>query len=273
MTALPDFSLLKVSEVREYIRDNFFDCLKVRHELLNKCALDKRKGVQELGPYFLEKEATHISECERVRSLYEFDRSYGSLVAGVDEVGRGPLAGPIVGAAVILKNDCATEELILGINDSKLLSRKKRAELVPVIKERALAWAIFEHSNDDIDELGIAFCNNNIFIRSVQKLTVTPEVVLSDGYPIKGYRGKNATVVRGDAKSAAIACASIIAKVHRDELMRELDRTYPGYGFSGNVGYGCSEHIRAIQEIGPCRVHRRSFLTRILEGYEESVHR
>lgn len=265
MSKLPDFSVMRVFEVREFIRENFFLCLDYRGELLQQCTLDQRKGVQELGPYFLEKEAGYVGECSRVRSMYEFDRRYGQIVAGVDEVGRGPLAGPIVGAAVILKNDCATEELILGINDSKMLTRKKREELAPRIREQALAWSIYEHSNDDIDELGIAFCNNNIFVRAVKGLSLQPEVVLTDGYPIRGYQGRNATVIKGDAKSAAIACASIIAKVYRDDLMRELDRTYPGYGFDGNVGYSSSDHIEALKQNGPCRIHRRSFLTRILE--------
>ncbi len=270
MSEPPDFTVMRVAEVRDFIRDNFFLCMDNKGELLQKCTLDQRKGVQALGPYFMEQEASYVGECIRVRGMYEFDRRYGELVAGVDEVGRGPLAGPIVGAAVILKNDCATEELILGINDSKTLSRKKREELAPIIKERAVAWSIFEHSNDDIDELGIAFCNNNIFVRSVQGLSTQPEVVLTDGYPIRGYGGRSQAVIKGDRKSASIACASIIAKVYRDDLMRELDRTYPGFGFEGNVGYGSSDHITAIRTNGPCRIHRRSFLTRILdEGSEE----
>lgn len=265
MNKLPDFSRMRVPEVRAFVRENFNRCLDFPEELLDRCRSDPRLGVQELAPWFLEKQASHLEECRRVRAMYDFDRSYGRLVAGVDEVGRGPLAGPIVGAAVILKNDCATEELILEINDSKRLTRTKREELAPLIRQRALAWCITEHSSDDIDRHGIAFCNNSIFVRAVAGLSVKPDLVLLDGYPIKGYRGPCATVIKGDARSAAIACASIIAKVYRDDLMRELDRTYPGYGFAGNVGYGSGDHIAALKSNGPCRIHRRSFLTRILE--------
>lgn len=270
MNKLPDFSKKRVSEVRAFIQENFFLCLDRKHELLQQCTQDRRKGIRDLVPYFLLKEAAYVNETNRVRSMYEFDRSYGQVVAGVDEVGRGPLAGPIVGAAVILKNDSATVELILGINDSKKLTRKKREELAPLIKEQALAWSIQEHSNDDIDEFGIAFCNNSIFLRAVEGLTLCPDMVLTDGYPIRGYRGRSAQVIKGDAKSAAIACASIIAKTYRDELMRSLDRCYPGYGFEGNVGYGSSDHIAALQQNGPCQIHRRSFLTRILAEEQNS---
>lgn len=263
--AFPDISAMKAPEARQFIREQLDLCMENRTELLEKCAADQRKGIEELAAYFTTLEMKYQSEINRVRAMYEFDHRFGQLVAGVDEVGRGPLAGPIVGAAVILKNDCPTRELILEINDSKKLSRQKREELVPKIKEHALSWAIYEHSSDDIDQLGLSFCNNNIFIQALRRLTVEPDMVLSDGYPIRGYRGRNEKVIQGDSKSAAIACASIIAKVYRDQLMEEMDAVYPGYDFSGNVGYGSENHILAIREIGPCRIHRRSFLTRILE--------
>lgn len=264
----PNFAELRPAEAKSFIREQLGQCIQNRILLLEMCSRDHRKGINELGNYFNALEAEYLNEIARVRTMYDFDRSFGQLVAGVDEVGRGPLAGPIVGAAVVLKNDCAAEELILEINDSKKLSRKKREELVPLIKERALSWAIFEHSSEDIDEMGISFCNNDIFIQSLRRLSVEPDIVLSDGYPIRGYRGRNEKVIKGDSKSAAIACASIIAKVYRDKLMEEMDAVYPGYGFCGNSGYGSENHILAIREIGPCRIHRRSFLTRILDEPE-----
>lgn len=266
---LSDFLKLKPPEAKRFIRDELDLCMKHRTELLTHCTCDERKGIQELAAYFVSLEKKYLDEVARVRAMYDFDAGFGRLVAGVDEVGRGPLAGPIVGAAVILKNDCAVEELVLEINDSKKLTKKKREELVPRIKERALAWAVYEHSNDDIDELGLSFCNNNIFIQALRGLAVTPDVVLSDGYLVRGYQGRNQKVIKGDSRSAAIACASIIAKVYRDQLMEAMDRVYPGYGFSGNVGYGSEDHILAIRANGPCRIHRRSFLTRILEEAEE----
>ena len=262
---LPDLKLMKPADAKKLIREQLDLCIKNRTELLEKCAADKRKGINELGPYFLSLETDYLGEILRVRSMYDFDHRFGELVAGVDEVGRGPLAGPIVGAAVILKNDCCTEELILEINDSKKLSKKKREALVPQIKERAVCWAIYEHSNEDIDQMGLSYCNNNIFIQALRRLRIQPDFVLSDGFPVRGYEGRNEKVIKGDSRSAAIACASIIAKVYRDDLMETMDAVYPGYGFSGNVGYGSENHILSIRENGPCRIHRRSFLTRILE--------
>lgn len=262
---LPDFSGMAPQEIKSWIRREQTSCKGLRDELLERCLADRRKAVQELADYYLHLEEVQQREIDRVQAMYDFDRGYGTLVAGVDEVGRGPLAGPIVGAAVILRADCSTEEMILQINDSKKLSAKKREELAPLIRAQAISWAVFEHSNDDIDELGLSFCNNNIFVQALERLTVKPEIVLSDGYPIRNYQGRNEKVIKGDAKSAAIACASILAKVYRDQLMREMDARYPGYGFCGNVGYASREHIESIQALGPCRIHRRSFLTRILE--------
>lgn len=262
---VPDFSLMKPQQIKNFIRDELMWCLGSRDMILRSIALDRRKSVRDLAEWFVQAEARHQAETVRVRTMFEFDRRYGSLVAGVDEVGRGPLAGPIVGAAVILKDVSFDEELLLGINDSKKLSSKKRRELAPLIRERALSWAVFEHSSQNIDELGIAFCNNDIFLQALTKLTVAPEIVLSDGFPVRGWRGRNEKVIQGDAKSAAIACASILAKVYRDDLMEQLDEVYPGYGFKGNVGYGSQEHIAAIKNQGPCRIHRRSFLSRILD--------
>ena len=257
--------------IKSWIRQDLPVCLGLRDDLLASCRSDRRKAVRELDQYFLRLEEAHQAELRRVRAMYDFDLNYGSLVAGVDEVGRGPLAGPIVGAAVILRADCAAAELILQINDSKKLTAKKRQELAPLIREQAVAWAVFEHSNDDIDNLGLSFCNNDIFIQALDRLAVKPDIVLSDGYPIRHYRGRNEKVIKGDAKSAAIACASILAQVYRDQLMYEMDELYPGYGFSGNVGYASKEHIASIQTLGPCRIHRRSFLTRILEEAPEQT--
>lgn len=266
---LPDLSAMTPTQIKAWLRQDLTQCLDRRDEILVLCQADRRKGVRDLADYLAQLEVLHDQEVKRVRTLYDFDGSFGKLVAGVDEVGRGPLAGPIVGAAVILKTDCATRELILEINDSKKLSARKREELAPRIRQQAVAWAVHEHSHTDIDELGLSFCNNDIFIQSLAKLTAQPEIVLSDGYPIRNYPGRNEKVIKGDARSAAIACASILAKVHRDALMKEMDELYPGYGFGGNVGYASKEHIAAILAQGPCPIHRRSFLTRILE--EEPV--
>lgn len=268
---LPDFTAMKPQDVKSYLKRELKGLLARREEVLSLCRSDRRKSVQELCEHFQRLEERHQAEVARVRAMYDFDRHYGTLVAGVDEVGRGPLAGPIVGAAVILPGDCLSDELILGINDSKKLSAKQRQELVPLIKEQAVAWALFEHSSQEIDELGLSFCNNNIFVQAVRKLCVQPHIVLSDGYPIRHINLRNEKVIKGDSKSAAIACASILAKVYRDELMISLDKKYPGYGFCGNVGYASREHIESLRAQGPCAIHRRSFLTRILEEEPEQL--
>ncbi|CUP69314.1 ribonuclease HII [Clostridium baratii] len=227
---------------------------------------DKRKNVQSLGNKILKEKKKLEDEIKRVRKMYDFDREFarGSLLAGVDEVGRGPLAGPIVSAAVILDLNCLDDEMILYLNDSKKLSEKKREELSAIIKEKAIAYKITECSNDEIDEKGIGFCNNDVFLRAVDGLKEYPNIVLSDGYKVRGIEIENKCVIKGDTKSASIAAASIIAKVYRDNLMKEYAKKYPEYGFENNVGYGAKKHVDAIKEHGATEIHRMSFLRNIL---------
>lgn len=227
---------------------------------------DKRKNVQSLGNKILKEKKKLEDEIKRVRKMYDFDREFarGSLLAGVDEVGRGPLAGPIVSAAVILDLNCLDDEMILYLNDSKKLSEKKREELSAIIKEKAIAYKITECSNDEIDEKGIGFCNNDVFLKAVDGLKECPNIVLSDGYKVRGIEIENKCVIKGDTKSASIAAASIIAKVYRDNLMKEYAKKYPEYGFENNVGYGAKKHVDAIKEHGATEIHRMSFLRNIL---------
>ena len=201
--------------------------------------------------------------------MYDFDRSFGNFkyVAGVDEVGRGPLAGPIVSCAVILDLNVLEDDLILDLKDSKKLSSKKREELSKIIKEKALAYYIAESSNEEIDEKGIAYCNNKVFIEACTSIKIKPELVLSDGYKVRGIDIPNKLVIKGDAKSASIAAASIVAKVYRDNLMKEYAKKYPYYDFEGNAGYGTKKHIDAIKEKGICKIHRKSFLNNILNNF------
>ncbi|HSP47269.1 MAG TPA: ribonuclease HII [Clostridiaceae bacterium] len=260
--------LLKTKDISDYVKGSIVEILPQKEAYLEILRSDKRASVRSLADYIEKEDQKLKNEIERVKGFYDFDKSYGRMVAGVDEVGRGPLAGPIVAAAVVLDPDTDLSDLILGINDSKKLSRKKREELDLIIREKALSFAIYEMSNLDIDRLGISYCNHEVFRGSLRQLTVTPEVVLSDGYQVKYYRGRNIAVIKGDTRSAAIACASIIAKVHRDRLMENLAKFYPGYGFEGNVGYGSQEHIDALRLHGATPVHRMSFLTNILSGRE-----
>lgn len=234
--------------------------------LIDKLALDKRKNVKALGEKILKEKDKIKKEYERIKKMYNFDKGFGDYkyIAGVDEVGRGPLAGPIVACAVILDLNALEDELILYLNDSKKISEKKREELAKEIKEKAIAYYISEKSNLEIDEKGIAYCNNYIFLEACTSMNVKPDLILSDGYLIKGINIENKSVIKGDAKSASIAAASILAKVYRDNLMKEYAKKYPYYFFDENVGYGTTKHIEGIKEFGTCDIHRMSFLKNIL---------
>ena len=181
-------------------------------------------------------------------------------VAGVDEVGRGPLAGPVVCAAVILP----LEERIPGIDDSKKLSPKKREALAARIRECARAYAVAEVSAAVIDEINILQATRLCMKRAVEQLAPAPDMVLTDGNMTLDLALPQRSIVKGDALVASIGAASILAKVYRDALMREYAKTYPGYAFERNAGYGTAAHIAAIREVGLCPIHRRTFVTKIL---------
>jgi ribonuclease HII len=227
---------------------------------------DERKTLQSLSEVVNRFIDSREKEISRVKTMYDFDKDFKNYVyiAGVDEVGRGPLAGPIVAASVILDlNYKSDKDLILGIKDSKKLTEKTREKLDVIIKEKALSYNIFEISNDEIDTKGIAWCNNEVLKKAVTGLSVEPSLALSDGYAIKNCPIENDFVIKGDVKSASIACASIIAKVYRDNLMKEYNSIYPHYGFDKNSGYGTKEHIEAIKKYGYSKIHRTSFLKNI----------
>ena len=179
------------------------------------------------------------------------------LIAGVDEVGRGPLAGPVVCAAVIMPLDEAS--LVVGVDDSKKLSEKKRELLAEQIKEKALAYTIIEIDEKMIDEINILEATKLGMKRAIEELKIQPDVVLTDGNMTINITHPQKSVVHGDALSYSIGAASIIAKVHRDHKMVEFAKTYPDYGFDKNKGYGTAEHIKGIKEKGLCPIHRRSF--------------
>ena len=197
----------------------------------------------------------------------QFDQQFrdacGGIVCGVDEAGRGPLAGPVYAAAVVLSPDCPIE----GLNDSKKLSEKKREALYDVIIDRAVAYCIASASVAEIEEYNILGATYLAMTRAVQGLTVTPQLALIDGNRIPPQLGVAAqTVVKGDAQSESIAAASILAKVTRDRLLIEMDAQYPRYGFAVHKGYGTAAHTAALKEYGPCPEHRPSFLKKILGG-------
>lgn len=179
----------------------------------------------------------------------------GNLLAGVDEVGRGPLAGDVVAAAVIL--DMARP--IDGLDDSKKLSEKKREYLYEVIRERALAYAVASASVAEIDSINILHASLLAMTRAVQQLATQPEYVLVDGNRLPRWTYRGEAVVKGDSRVASIAAASIMAKVTRDRALVELDGVYPGYGFASHKGYATEEHLLALEKLGPTPIHRRSF--------------
>ena len=180
-----------------------------------------------------------------------------SPIAGVDEAGRGPCAGPLVIAAVILKDPYAPE--LAAVRDSKEISEKKREELFDVIMELAASVSVIRVSVPEIDERGVHAANLDGMRRAVKGLTIEPAYVLTDGYPIQGLAIPNVAVWKGDQVVTAISAASIIAKVTRDREMIELDKKYPQYGFAGHKGYITAAHTAALVKHGPCVEHRRSF--------------
>jgi ribonuclease HII len=264
---LPRLSFTEVKKIIDTIELTVTESNKEGLEILSlNLKLDQRKNIISLGEKVEKQICKYNSEILRVKQLYSFDKSFGEYkyIAGVDEVGRGPVAGPIVAAAVILDlHSIENKDLLLYINDSKKLSETMRENLSNIIKERALVYSIFELSSEEIDQKGIAYCNNEVLKQAVYNLSIKPELVLSDGYPIKNCNIKNEFVVKGDSKSATIACASIIAKVYRDNLMKDYDKVFPGYGFSKHVGYGTKEHMDNINRLGLTSIHRRSFLKNI----------
>lgn len=203
-------------------------------------------------------------EKERIYTISAYEREYAVCgnICGIDEVGRGPLAGPVVAGAVILPKDCD----ILYINDSKKLSEKKREELYDVIMEKAVATGIGLVSNERIDEINILQATYEAMRMAISKLEVKPDILLNDAVKIPGVKIPQVPIIKGDAKSASIAAASIVAKVERDHFMEKMDEKYPGYGFAGNKGYGSAEHIEALKKLGPTEIHRRSFISGILNS-------
>ncbi len=177
-------------------------------------------------------------------------------IAGVDEVGRGPLAGPVIAAAVILPAGLS----LPGVDDSKKLNLRKRERLYQEIVDKALAFGLGEADVETIDRLNIAQASLQAMRRAVEALPFCPDLLLVDGNrPIPGVKSKQKTIIGGDAKCFSIACASILAKVTRDRMMESYDIIYPGYGFSQNRGYGTLSHRKALKRLGPCEIHRRSF--------------
>ncbi len=225
---------------------------------INAYEKDVRPGVKELVEKALKRQAAYEKELSRTEKMKEYEKKYASFsyICGIDEVGRGPLAGPVVAGAVILPKDCD----ILYLNDSKQLSEKKREELYALIMEKALATGLGVVPPERIDEINILQATYEAMRQAIGKLKHKPQLLLNDAVTIPGVSIKQVPIIKGDAKSISIAAASIIAKVTRDRMMVEYDRTYPQYGFASNKGYGAKAHIEAIKKFGLTPIHRRSFV-------------
>lgn len=219
---------------------------------------DDRAGVVKLVENARKRQEKYQKELERTEKLKRFEKEYDafSYICGIDEVGRGPLAGPVVAAAVILPKDCD----ILYINDSKQLSAAKREELFDIIMEKAISVGIGMMGPKVIDDINILQATYKAMQQAIQKLNPQPDILLNDAVTIPNVNIKQVPIIKGDAKSISIGAASIIAKVTRDRMMEEYENIYPGYGFASNKGYGSAEHIKALKELGPTEIHRASFI-------------
>lgn len=228
------------------------------HDFIEEYSNDSRYGVASLVKKAEKTYHNYQLERKRTYKLQYFERKYQDyqFICGVDEVGRGPLAGPVVAGAVILPKDCD----ILYINDSKKLSPAKREELYQVIMEKAICAKTAMVTPEIIDEINILQATYRAMREAVGALNPAPDILLNDAVNIPGLTMKQVPIIKGDAKSISIGAASIIAKVTRDAMMIEYDKIYPAYDFASNKGYGSAKHIEAIKKYGPSPIHRRTFI-------------
>lgn len=248
-----------IGEIREQLQTASGEELTGLIEAYGK---DERVGVQKAVETAKKRMAALEKERQRIEDLRFYEEKYKEYeyICGIDEVGRGPLAGPVVAGAVILPRDCR----ILYVNDSKQLSEKKREELYDVIMKEAVACAVGYATPERIDEINILQATYEAMREAVGKLNPRPDILLNDAVKIPGIPIPQVPIVKGDAKSITIGAASIIAKVTRDRLMEEYHELYPEYGFAAHKGYGSAEHIAALKKYGPAPIHRRSFIKNFL---------
>lgn len=245
----------KIGEIKEELKAALDTGLS---SFIEKYQTDTRQGVIKIVEQAKKRQQKFEEEKARIEKLKFYEKQYDSCgyICGIDEVGRGPLAGPVVAGAVILPKDCQ----ILYINDSKQLSAKKREELYEIIMEQAVAVGIGMASPQRIDEINILQATYEAMREAIQKLGVRPDILLNDAVSIPGVDIKQVPIIKGDAKSISIGAASIVAKVTRDRLMEDYAKILPEYDFASNKGYGSAAHIAALKEYGPSPIHRRSFI-------------
>lgn len=245
----------KIADIAKKLKEAPFEKIE---PLLAVYESDGRAGVQKAVLQAKKRLAFYQAEQERLEGMRIFEHQYSSFsaICGIDEAGRGPLAGPVVAGAVILPKDVN----LLYLNDSKKVSKARREVLYGQILECAAATGIGIVSPARIDEINILQATYEAMRQAVAKLSVSPDILLVDAVHIPQVAVKQVGIIKGDAKSVSIAAASILAKVTRDRMMLEYDSLYPGYDFAGNKGYGSSRHIEALKKLGPCPIHRKSFI-------------
>ncbi|MBU3840790.1 MAG: ribonuclease HII [Candidatus Ruminococcus intestinipullorum] len=238
-----------------------------REKLYLQYTDDTRQGVKNLIQKYKRADRQLQLEYKRLEmmSTYEKMHEKEGLICGIDEAGRGPLAGPVVAAAVILPKDCK----ILYLNDSKKLTAKRRDSLFDEIQEKAIAVGVGIVGSERIDEINILQATYEAMKMAVANLKYEPNLLLNDAVTIPNLEIPQIPIIHGDAKSVSIAAASIIAKVTRDRMMAEYDKIFPEYGFADNKGYGSASHIEALKENGPSFIHRRSFLKNFMNDFKE----
>ena len=249
----------KIGTIKEELADTD---VKDLTSFIKEYEADERSGVIKLVETARKRLKSYNEELRRIYDLKQYEREYESyeFVCGIDEVGRGPVAGPVVAGAVILPKDGD----ILYINDSKKLSAAKREELYDEIMEKAVATGIGMVSPQRIDEINILQATYEAMREAIAKLEPQPDILLNDAVTIPQVSINQVPIIKGDAKSISIGAASIIAKVTRDRLMEEYDSILPGYGFASNKGYGSAEHIKAIKDMGPTPIHRLTFIKKFI---------
>lgn len=250
----------KINEIKAELQAATFEMLPFFMEEYKE---DERAGVKALVRKAETEIAKREAELQRLQLMRAYENEYDmcEYICGIDEAGRGPLAGPVVAGAAILPKDAQ----ILYLNDSKKLSASKRDELYDEIKEKAIAVGVGIVSPERIDEINILQATYEAMRIAIKELGVTPDILLNDAVTIPGVETKQIPIIKGDAKSVSIAAASIMAKVTRDRIMEEYDKTYPEYGFAGHKGYGSAAHIDAIKTYGPSPIHRKTFIKNFID--------
>lgn len=255
-----------IKEISEIFENTAFSDLPGR---IAEYEPDDRSGVQKLLEKYRKKIEAHAAEGKRLHEMFFFEDKYRAecpVICGIDEVGRGPFAGPVVAGAVVLPADAADRwddpegMNIEGLNDSKQVSKKRREALYQEITEKAVSYGLGVVPAARIDEINILQATYEAMRLAVQDLKVVPDLLLNDAVTIPELPIRQVGIVKGDARSLSIAAASIIAKVTRDRMMEGYASLYPEYHFDKNVGYGTAEHIKALKEHGPCDIHRRTFI-------------